>query len=232
MILRGRGRHGFFGVATAFVAGASLCLSGCLFGGGSETDAVVDGGTISALPGRVLSPSGTPAAGVVVQLFPSAFDPTVPNVWLPWLDTTDAEGRFVLPVPSAPSATLYAVVAHSADGALWSYSDSLETGFFDTLRLAPPRRLEFDFKPADSTVGATLPGVAFVPGTNLMVSLHGTGKRVIDAIPVQIKSVVLRFGENEFVISLPARTPNPNSDPTLNDTLHIGATTTGPGIVQ
>lgn len=220
----------------------ALGLTGCLFGGGSETNSLDGGGLEAAIAGRVVSSSGKPVEGALLKLFPSDYDPTTPGDWIVRTTLTDSSGRYAFVRSSASGlfddavafSALYSVVVRSFDGLSWAMEDSQRVnGPFDTLRLSAPRRLEVAFQRSDSAFGIRIPGVSFVPGTDIVVRLENSDTQSIDSLPVGASRMVFRFGElSTFEVQLPLvdTGAGPVHGDAPIDTLRIKSYPDGPGV--
>lgn len=216
-------------------AAAVLALAGCL-GGGIDTGA---DRPAYAVVGRVTTPSGAPVPNASVKLFPSNYDPTLPGGWSAPIAVTDSNGFFFFVESSslfannAARAAHYSVIACTPDKLLWSYADSLKpryTGKVDTLKLSAPRRLVVSLHP-DTTFATGVPGEAFVPGTDIVLSLDGTGPRAVDSVPAEAARLVLRASSGwSKVVNLSPR--DPLADTYLRDTLRVYGAPTGSRIGQ
>lgn len=223
----------------ALCAAAVLAWTGCLFGGGIDT--ATDGGGSSVareLSGRIVSSSGAPVSGAQVRLFPSGYDPSSSSSgWAVRIASTDSTGRFVFAesaatglFASAPArAAYYSVVVRGPGGLQWAFADSLRArpvnGKTDTLRLAAPRRLVISLH-ADSTFAAAVPGTAFLPGTDILLPLDGSGAGAVDSVPAAALRLMLRATSGwSYTVGLPPR--DPGADASVRDTLRIRAAPTG-----
>lgn len=150
-----------------------------LLGGGSQTE---------TLTGVVVAESGARLPGVRVKLFPSGYDPSLPDTTLPRVATTDDSGRFTF--DRLDTAAYYNVVAGLPDQRVWAFADSLKTWpGAPPLALASATTFRIDLH--SSVYSARDSGIAFFPGTDILVRCEGV-TAVVDSVPQGLHRMVLR----------------------------------------
>jgi hypothetical protein len=159
----------------------------------------------STIGGRVMTPSGSPAAGVSLALFPAGYRPGDQAYGA----LSDADGRFSLSVPAGE----YSLVAHGTAGmkvirrvlaASMLHVDLAPTGMLQGTIAAPG---------APSLAGAWV----YVPGTNLIAVTDASGAYSLGNVPV---------GTTGVTAQLAGFAPVASSDATVE----AGETTTIPTI--
>ena len=144
------------------IATVGFLLAGCMWGGGTDADS-------SAPENRVLFPSGLPAPGLVVRLFPADLDPFAQPNYQGTFDVTAKDGSFR--ISQADTGIVYNLLTRDALTGLIGYADSILVrgtlwGF--QLRLDLPRRVEIRARNAGSDT-SSLAGKLFAPGTDIRV---------------------------------------------------------------
>lgn len=148
-------------------------------GGGSDTE---------TLTGLVSLQTGAPAARVSVKLIPSGYDPSKPDAAALRFAMTDDSGRFVF--DKLDSLKYYNVIAGKRDERAWAMAESLRTGpgrkhlALSKARIFMVSLEYYDYQSVDS-------GIAYFPGTDILVHCNSVDAYKLDSVPTQVDHVVM-----------------------------------------
>jgi hypothetical protein len=149
-------------------------------GGGSDTE---------TLTGLVSLESGAPAARVQVKLLPSDYDPSHPGPDSLRIAMTDDSGRFKF--DKLDSLAYYNVIAGKRGERSWALAESLRTGpGRKAISLARSRifMVSLEYYPYEKNDS----GIAFFPGTDILVRCDGKNVYKLDSVPAQANHVIVQ----------------------------------------
>jgi hypothetical protein len=165
----------------AAAVGALWALSGCM------AEATQGGSDTETLSGVLLTSGGKPAAGALVKLVPSTYDPSQPDPSLIRLTFTNPQGRYTFPKNRA-AGSYNLLAAGQTEGAAFIATLSADS-VPDTLSLEPTRVILLSM--LGSASYAYDPGMAWFPGTDLLFRCETEAAIAMKGLPRSLNSLVL-----------------------------------------
>jgi hypothetical protein len=161
------------------ILGMALIAAACMQGGGSDTETIT---------GSVSLRSGAPAAGAVVKLIPSGYDPARPDATPIRKAIVDASGTFRF--GDLDAGGTFNVIAGKPGDKTWAFAGQVKAGGAGTDLFLDPAKVFLitlhseDYTRADS-------GVAFFPGTDILARCDGISVSAIDSVPAGVLRLVV-----------------------------------------
>ncbi len=155
---------------------AVLLLSGCMLGGGSDTETITP-----SLSGEVVYASGSPTAGARVKLFEVDHDPSLAGAPAPKVAITDDSGRFTF--RGLDASKQYNVIASEEKFGLMAFAGDVQARELSRrLTMFPPVTTEILLF-GDDTFLESEPGVIVFIGTDMLAETDGVTPAIISTVP-------------------------------------------------
>jgi hypothetical protein len=148
-------------------------------GGGSDTE---------TLTGLVSLETGAPAARVGVKLVSPGYDPSRPDPDSLRFTLTDDSGAFKF--TGLDSARRYNIIAGIGSQRAWAYSMTQRTGK-DRKLLSLSRGIIFMVSLEYPSYSKKDSGIAYFPGTDILIRCNGVSPTKVDSIPEGVNHVVI-----------------------------------------
>jgi hypothetical protein len=163
----------------------ALFLTACLFisedkpahGGSSDTE---------TLTGIVTGINGTPSIGASIKLLPANYDPSHPDTTKIRKAKTDSMGIFSF--DRVDTSKVWNVIAGSTEKKSWAMVQGVKPGKGEqSLNLAMAKTFLISLHSSIYTVQDS--GIAYFPGTDILVKCNGVTVSLVDTVPAE----ALRF---------------------------------------
>lgn len=166
------------------ILGLALILASCMpQGGGSDTETL----TVS-LSGSVSLRSGAPAAGAVVKLVPSGYDPARPDAEPIRKILADSSGNFRF--ADLDSGATFNLIAGNPGEKAWAFAGKVKAGGSGTDLFLDPAKV-FLISLHSKTYERADSGIAFFPGTDILARCDGISAAAIDSVPAGVLRLVV-----------------------------------------
>jgi hypothetical protein len=166
------------------ILGLAMIAASCMpEGGGSDTETLTP-----ALTGTVSLRSGAPAAGALVKLVPSGFDPARPDDAPIRRTLADASGKYLF--ADLDTGKTYNVIAGKPGDKAWAFVGEVRAGGAETDLFLDPAKVFLISLHAEAYTRADS-GVAFFPGTDILARCDGITVSAIDSVPAGVLRLVV-----------------------------------------